>query len=119
MSTESLITDPALTSVLQAAAKARKQSLAVLDLIESFRRETPTHTTADQHIAVSRQHKVLNTYIADLRLRNRNAILGTRTTKQQTAEAKQEIDSLHLQLQNLYYEQRHLKGEIAGCEDYE
>ena len=31
----------------------------------------------------------------------------------------QEIDALHLQLQNLYYEQRHLRGEIAGCEDYE
>jgi hypothetical protein len=26
---------------------------------------------------------------------------------------------LHLQLQNLYYEERHLRGEIAACESYE
>ncbi|KAF1815970.1 hypothetical protein P152DRAFT_455691 [Eremomyces bilateralis CBS 781.70] len=26
---------------------------------------------------------------------------------------------LHLQLQNLYYEQRHLRGEIAACEAYD
>jgi hypothetical protein len=50
---------------------------------------------------------------------NRKAILGVRSTKQETGEARQEIDALHLQLQNLYYEQRHLRGEIAGCEDYE
>ena len=46
-------------------------------------------------------------------------MLGVRSTKQETAEARQEIDSLHLQLQNLYYEQRHLRGEIAACEEYE
>lgn len=119
MAADTLVTDPTLVSVLQAAAKAREQSLAVLDLIDSFRRETPAATSVDQQLAVSRQHKVLNTHIADLRLRNRTAVLGTRSTKQQTAEAKQEIDSLHLQLQNLYYEQRHFRGEIAGCEDYE
>jgi len=32
---------------------------------------------------------------------------------------RQEVDKLHLQLQNLYYEQRHLQGEIAACESYE
>nr|GFD57658.1 hypothetical protein [Tanacetum cinerariifolium] len=41
-----------------------------------------------------------------------------RRTKQETSEARQEIDELHLQLQNLYYEQRHLRGEIRGCEEY-
>lgn len=45
--------------------------------------------------------------------------MGVRQTKQETTEARQEIDSLHLQLQNLYYEQRHLRGEIAGCEEFE
>lgn len=39
--------------------------------------------------------------------------------KARTGEARQEVDRLLLQLQNLYYEQRHLLGEIAGCEDYD
>jgi hypothetical protein len=54
-----------------------------------------------------------------LRGQNRDAIFRVRDTKQSTAEARQEIDRLHLQLQNLYYEQKHLTGEIAACEAYE
>ncbi|KAF3768903.1 hypothetical protein M406DRAFT_355072 [Cryphonectria parasitica EP155] len=45
--------------------------------------------------------------------------MGARDTKTQTAEARQEVDVLHLQLQNLYYEQAHLQGEIAACESYD
>lgn len=122
MTTDDLITDPALLSVLQAAAHARQQSLAILDLLDQYhsREESPTdESMLDDQLALSKQQKVLNAHLAQLRGLNRKAILGVRTTKQETAEARQEIDSLHLQLQNLYYEQRHLRGEIAGCEDYE
>ena len=73
----------------------------------------------EQQLAASKQQKVLHAHLAQLRGLNKKAILSTRTTKQETSEARQEIDSLHLQLQNLYYEQRHLRGEIAGCEGYE
>merc|ERR1711977_653594 len=40
-------------------------------------------------------------------------------TQALTAEARQEVGKLHLQLQNLYYEQRHLQGEIAACESFD
>lgn len=67
----------------------------------------------------ARQQKVLLAHLARLRGLHRAACLAARETKAQTAEAKRELDRLHLQLQNLYYEQRHLQGEIAACEGYE
>ena len=120
-----LVTDPSLQSVLQAAALARTQSLAILDLLDAHHSSSSTtdnNNTTDptsQALELSLQQKKLNTHLAHLRGLNRKAILGVRSTKQETGEARQEIDALHLQLQNLYYEQRHLRGEIAGCEDYE
>ncbi|EMC91351.1 hypothetical protein BAUCODRAFT_127257 [Baudoinia panamericana UAMH 10762] len=122
MANEELITDPLLLSVLDSAAQARRQSLAILDLIERYhgREGTPTEeSTLNDQLTLSKQQKILNARLARLRGLNRKAILDVRATKQETAEARQEIDSLHLQLQNLYYEQRHLRGEIAACEDYD
>ncbi|KAL8414716.1 hypothetical protein RB594_005794 [Gaeumannomyces avenae] len=57
--------------------------------------------------------------LANLRRQHRAAIFSARTTKAETLKARQEVDTLHLQLQNLYYEQRHLEGEITSCEDYD
>lgn len=125
MAQDDLITDPALLSVLQSAAQARQQSLAILDLLEQYHARDPAaspsdnESTLDDQLALSKQQKLLHAHLAQLRGLNRKAVLGVRATKQETAERRQEIDSLHLQLQNLYYEQRHLRGEIAGCEDYE
>jgi hypothetical protein len=122
-----LVTDTSLQSVLAAADLARTQSLAILDLLDAHHASSTTTdpssdgtdpTTAHQ-LALSTQQKKLTAHLAHLRGLNRKAVLGVRGTKQETGEARQEIDALHLQLQNLYYEQRHLRGEIAGCEDYE
>ena len=118
MTADQHITDPLLLSVLQSAAEARQQSLAILDLIDQFHASSAPEGD-ESTFALSKQQKVLNAHLARLRGLNRKAILGVRTTKQETAEARQEIDSLHLQLQNLYYEQRHLRGEITACEEYE
>ena len=68
---------------------------------------------------LSKQQKILYSHLSQLRGLNRNALIKVRSTKQRTAEARQEIDRLHLQLQNLYYEERHLRGEITACESYE
>lgn len=114
-----LVTDPSLQSVLQAAALARTQSLAILDLLDAHHASSSNTDSTTQQLELSLQQKKLNTHLAHLRGLNRKAVLGVRSTKQETGEARQEIDALHLQLQNLYYEQRHLRGEIAGCEDYE
>ena len=116
MTADALISDPALMSVLDAAARARDQSLAILELLEEYRGSA---ADTEQQLALAKQHKLLTAHAAQLRGLNRKAIVGARNTKQETAEARQEIDSLHLQLQNLYYEQRHLRGEIGACEDYE
>jgi THO complex subunit 5 len=116
MASADLIADPLLQSVLSSAAQAREQSLAIIDVISDFHASEQDATTAQ--LELSKQQKILNTHLAQLRGLNKKAVLTARSTKQETAEARQEIDSLHLQLQNLYYEQRHLRGEIAACEDY-
>ena len=104
-----LITSPFLTSVLSTCTSTRAQCLSLLALSES----------SPSQLDLSKQQKLLNAYLAQLRGLNRNAILEVRSTKQATAEARQEIDRLLLQLQNLYYEERHLRGEIGACESYE
>ncbi|KAM0721670.1 hypothetical protein Q7P37_002595 [Cladosporium fusiforme] len=120
--THPLVTDASLQAVLAAANLARTQSLAILDLLDTHHASAPTadpDAAAQQQLALSAQQKKLTAHLAQLRGFNRKAVLSTRSTKQETGEARQEIDALHLQLQNLYYEQRHLRGEIAGCEDYD
>ncbi|KAF1824251.1 fms interacting protein [Dissoconium aciculare CBS 342.82] len=115
MTTEQLVTDPALLEVLNAAIEARKQCLQIIDELGLQSQSAGT----DLEAANFRMRKQMNAKLATLRGLNRKAVLGVRSTKQETTEARQEIDSLHLQLQNLYYEQRHLRGEIAACEDYD
>jgi THO complex subunit 5 len=114
-----LVTDASLQSVLAAADLARTQSLAILDLLDAHHASSADLDPTAQQLELSAQQKKLTAHLASLRGLNRKAVLGVRSTKQETGEARQEIDALHLQLQNLYYEQRHLRGEIAGCEDYE
>ncbi|KAF2166580.1 hypothetical protein M409DRAFT_23214 [Zasmidium cellare ATCC 36951] len=114
MAADHLITDPTLLSVLSAAAETRTQCLQILALLSQ--RASQGDDVDDE---LQTAEKNLNARLAILRGINRRAVMGVRQTKQETAEARQEIDSLHLQLQNLYYEQRHLRGEIAGCEDFD
>jgi THO complex subunit 5 len=44
--------------------------------------------------------------------------MSAREAKEVTSEVRREVDRLHLQLQNLYYEQRHLRGEITACREF-
>jgi len=114
---ETIVTSPLLQSVLTASKEARSQAITLLDLVSSP--TPPTLSPTDAALAVSKKQKLLYGYLAQLRGLQRQATLGARDTKVHTAEARQEVDRLHLQLQNLYYEQRHLQGEIADCEGYE
>jgi THO complex subunit 5 len=114
MGLENTITDPALKQSLETSQLARNQAIALLDLSSSI--TNPTH---ENRLQISAQQKVLLAHLAQLRGSHRDAHFGARATKALTAEARQEVDRLHLQLQNLYYEQRHLQGEIAACESYE
>ena len=114
---DGIVTDPKVLAVLDASHDARDQALSLVDAIAAAGplENAPAETQAE----VSKQQKLLITNFAKLRGLHRNAYLGSRHTKQETAGARLEVDRLHLQLQNLYYEQRHLQGEIAACESYE
>lgn len=117
MAVEDIVFDDALRNTLEASASTREQAIALLDLISS---QSPASSPPpDFPIQVSKQQKLLVTYLAQLRGLHRDAHVGARETKALTAEARQELDKLHLQLQNLYYEQRHLQGEITACDSYE
>lgn len=117
MTIDTVVTDPSLKAVLVASREARQQAIDLLALTSSP--TTAALPPAAAALQISKQQKLLNGYLAQLRGLQRQATFGARDTKAQTAEARQEVDRLHLQLQNLYYEQRHLQGEIAACEAYE
>lgn len=124
VSPNDIVTDPQLRSVLAAAELARERGLSLLNLLESH---PPTTEAAEAGALIdpafeaelSKQHKLLAYHLAEVRGLHRKAILDVRQTKQATADARHEIDALHLHLQNLYYEQRHLLGEIHAAVSYE
>ncbi|KAL1992016.1 hypothetical protein VTN49DRAFT_4048 [Thermomyces lanuginosus] len=115
-----LVSDPSLLPVLETSAEAHRECQKLIDLLDPSAAARDDPSAAEQRrAAISRQQKTVYALLAKLRGLNRDAILRVRETKQATAEARQEIDRLHLQLQNLYYEQRHLMSEIAACESYD
>jgi THO complex subunit 5 len=117
MTAGDIVVDAQLRSVLAAAELAREQCVAILDLIESQHETTRDMATLKKELA--EQKKALNSHLAKVRGLNRSAILDVRKTKQETADARQQVDTLHLQLQNLKYEQSHLSRQIALCENFE
>jgi len=120
MAVDTHITDPALVAALETSRASREQALAVVGLVaQASAAAENTPLPADALTEISKQQKLLNTNIAHLRGLHRSAHFRARETKGQTAEARHEVDVLHLQLQNLYYEQRHLEGEISACESFE
>jgi hypothetical protein len=117
MTADDIVRDPQLLSVLAAAELAREQCTAILDLIESHHYSSKETEALEEKLAI--QKKALHSHLAKVRGLNRTAILNVRKTKQETADARQEVDTLHLQLQNLKYEQSHLRRQIALCENFE
>ncbi|KZZ86805.1 THO complex, subunit 5 [Ascosphaera apis ARSEF 7405] len=112
-----IISDPALQPILLSAADALAHCQQLLNLINPS--SLPSPATHDSIRAISLHQKRIFASLAKLRGQNRDLVHAVRATKQATAEARAEIDRLHLHLQNLYYEQRHLTGEIAACESYD
>ncbi len=119
MNTGDIVIDSYLQSVLATSLHTREQCMNLINLVEANAIATSHKPSHESQLDVSKQQRLLYSHLAQLRELNRNAVLKVRNTKQTTAEARQEIDTLHLQLQNLYYEERHLRGEIAACDSYE
>ncbi|KAI1329633.1 Fms-interacting protein-domain-containing protein [Xylariaceae sp. FL0255] len=112
MAASDIITDPKLANVLAASRDTRLQALNLVDQIIE-------NGAADAQLEISKQQKLLITNLAQLRGLHRAANFSARQTKSDTSEARQEVDRLHLELQNLYYQERHLQGEISACESYD
>ncbi len=120
MTVDEHITDDSLAAVLETSRAAREQALALVDLVAETSQAAGNGALSSEALAtLSKQQKLLITHLAHLRGLHRSAHFRARETKAQTAEARHEVDVLHLQLQNLYYEQRHLEGEILACESFE
>jgi THO complex subunit 5 len=115
MTVDKIVTDPSLAAVIQVSDQARDQAHELLQFV----RQAQENKIPEAETQIAKQQKQLLTSISHLRGLHRNASFAARDTKTQTAERRQEVDRLHLQLQNLYYEQRHLQGEISACESYE
>ncbi|OJK02992.1 hypothetical protein ASPACDRAFT_1879144 [Aspergillus aculeatus ATCC 16872] len=117
MAIRDIVVNASLLPVLNLSAETRDQCMQLLAVLDP---SADSYSDSEKRaLAASKEQKQLFALLARLRGLNRDAILRVRETKQATAEARQEIDRLHLQLQNLYYEQRHLTGEIAACESYD
>jgi len=131
----SLVTDVFLRSVLETTHAARLAAVHLLEVsaqsasdAASLTAAIPTHeedsasplpASIAQALAVSRAQKPLFAHLAHLRAQNRRLAHVIRDTKALTSESRVEVDTLHLSLQNLYYESRHLAGEIAACDEYD
>jgi THO complex subunit 5 len=119
MATNGVVSEPSLAQVLSTSKEAYDHAMDLLaKLEEAIRTHDGTLSTEQQGDLLHRQ-KLMYSNIAFLRGLHRTAHLNARETKTVTADARLEVDRLHLQLQNLYYEQRHLDGEISACESYE
>lgn len=119
MASGEIVRDQFLQSVLVASTLARQKCMDLIDLAEGSAIPESQTLPNDTRLQLSQQLRQLNGDLGSLRESSRESIFEVRATKQTTAEARQEIDRLHLQLQNLYYEERHLRGEISACESYE
>src|ERR1700760_24030 len=116
----SIINDADLLQVLSCIDSLRETSLSILALHSELPQiSSPSASPTPAEIETSRLQSRLFAYSAQLKSLHRKAIMSVRATKQLTSDARSEIDRLNLQLQNLVYEQRHLRGEIRGCEEYE
>ena len=117
MTVDSLITDPTLVPLLQTSQATLAQTQSIIQWLQG--NATANAPTLEAQLDLAQQQKILHAYLTKLRGQHRSAAFNARATKQETADARQEVDRLLLQLQNLYYEQRHLMGEIGACESYE
>uniref|UniRef100_A0A4W4GX15 THO complex subunit 5 homolog n=1 Tax=Electrophorus electricus TaxID=8005 RepID=A0A4W4GX15_ELEEL len=73
---------------------------------------------ADQSMEVEERRRRGSVHFIALKKLNRMAHMRLKKARDQTHEAKQRVDVLHLQLQNLLYEVLHLQKEIGKCLEF-
>ncbi|RVD83431.1 uncharacterized protein DFL_007817 [Arthrobotrys flagrans] len=112
------ITEQDLQECLQALQNTREICLQIVSQDRARATTSPQNPPPSLEDRLKAQKKLFAA-ISRLRSLHRTAYMTVRQTKQATSEARQEQDRLHLQLQNLYYQQRHLRGEIDACLDFQ
>ncbi|KAF8655261.1 hypothetical protein AX16_003162 [Volvariella volvacea WC 439] len=88
---------------------------AITDVVNNLR-DLVSSSNLNQDTAAL--HIRATALIGRLKSLNRAANTATRTHKDATAAARQEMDQSHLGLQNLLYEKRHLEREIEKCRQF-
>lgn len=106
------LTDPSILHVQDTVNQIRLIANRVLEL-----KARPDLSEQDRQQLSIDQKKLLGLKIM-LRGFNREMYLQNRAVKTSTSEAKAEVDNLYLNLQNLKYEQQHLRSEIQDCRSY-
>uniref|UniRef100_A0A8C1S1Q3 THO complex 5 n=1 Tax=Cyprinus carpio TaxID=7962 RepID=A0A8C1S1Q3_CYPCA len=69
-------------------------------------------------VEIEDRHRQCSVHFITLKKLNRLAHMRLKKGRDQTHEAKQRVDVLHLQLQNLLYEVMHLQKEISKCLEF-
>lgn len=113
---ESLAQDPWLRSILELSARTKDLCTQTAELLAVDARGESSAEAAQKQAKLI---KTVRAQLSQIRGAHREVALSSRRTKQVTADAKVEVDKLHLSLSNLSYEERHLREEIMNCESYE
>ncbi|PHH74999.1 hypothetical protein CDD82_4630 [Ophiocordyceps australis] len=113
---DDIVKETHLVAMLQISDQARDQAQELLRLVD---RATQDGASPSLQAAIAKQQKQLFTNVSHLRGLHRAACFAARETKSLTTDARQHVDRLQLELQNLYYEQQHLQDETAACESYD
>jgi len=100
-----LVRDPSLQEALEASRLAKTECRRFID----------TKGSRDDESSILNN---IAAYLVKLRHMNRDAMLTCKSKRAGIAERKALVDERLLQLQNLHYQQQHLRGEIKQCEDY-
>lgn len=95
-----------------AAIQVQAKLLTILEQLSS----EPTPPTQEQRLALLATTAPL---FAHLRAVSRKAHDDTRRGKRKVIEARQQVDTSSLVLQNLTYQKRHLEEEIRTCRDFQ
>lgn len=67
----------------------------------------------------SNLRRQIMTGLVQLRMLNKQAQDSVHQTKEDTTRARQELDNIQLDMQNVLYQNKHLRSEIERCTDYE
>ncbi|XP_065831134.1 THO complex subunit 5 homolog [Oscarella lobularis] len=86
---------------------------AVLDQVNEIKKKD---SPSESDLAECSRNASL--HVITLRRLNRAGQVRCKAARDKTIRSRQEIDGLHLQLQNLLYHVMHLQGEIRECRDF-